>query len=87
MDVAVTDLRAQLSNWLDRARAGEEIVVTEHGVPVARLTGIAASSRLEQLLRDGVIARASVNSRPKAAGRARPRARHSVADVVSANRR
>ena len=62
MDVAVTELRAHLSSWLDRARDGDEIVVTEHGVPVARLMGIAAAPRLEQLLRDGVIGRASVAS-------------------------
>ena len=29
MDVPVTELRAHLSDWLDRVRAGEEIVVTD----------------------------------------------------------
>jgi prevent-host-death family protein len=33
----VSDLRAHLSEWLERAREGEEVVVTERGVPVARL--------------------------------------------------
>ena len=87
MDVAVTELRAQLSSWIDRARQGEEIIVTEHGVPVVRLTAIAATSKLDQLRRDGVIARSTATTRPPAAGRSRPRPRRSVADQVSADRR
>jgi len=35
MDVAVSTLRAGLSGWIDRARAGEEIVVASG--PVAEL--------------------------------------------------
>ena len=57
MDVAVSDLRAHLSEWLDRARAGEEVVVTERGVPVVRLLGIGATETLERLTAEGVIAR------------------------------
>ncbi|MHB8294827.1 MAG: type II toxin-antitoxin system Phd/YefM family antitoxin [Acidimicrobiales bacterium] len=30
-------MRAELSSWVDRARAGEEVVITERGTPVARL--------------------------------------------------
>src|SRR5665647_1492442 len=37
MDVAISTLRAELSSWIERARSGEEIVVTERGTPVARL--------------------------------------------------
>jgi antitoxin (DNA-binding transcriptional repressor) of toxin-antitoxin stability system len=36
MDVPVTELRAHLSDWLDRVRAGEEVIVTDRGIPVAR---------------------------------------------------
>ena len=57
MDVAVSVLRAELSSWLDRVRAGEEIVVTERGVPVARLSPIASASRVDELGRAGVLSK------------------------------
>jgi prevent-host-death family protein len=87
MDVAVSDLRAHLSEWLERARGGEEVVVTDRGVPVARLLGITAASILERLAADGVIGRPETSQRTAATGRARPRPRRSVAGVVSEQRR
>lgn len=39
MEVSVRDLRDHLSQYLRRASAGEEIVVTSHGKPVGRLVG------------------------------------------------
>ena len=54
-----------LSAYLDRVRAGESIVVTDRGVPVARLDPIAASAdpagRVERLVRAGLMERASVS--------------------------
>lgn len=35
--VGVRDLKARLSEYLDKAKLGDEIVVTEHGKPIARL--------------------------------------------------
>jgi prevent-host-death family protein len=87
MDVAVSELRANLSHWLDRARDGDELVVTERGVPVARILGLATTASLEQLAVDGVIARPMRSSRPVATGRRRPRSRRPVADIVSQQRR
>jgi prevent-host-death family protein len=43
MDVPVTELRAHLSEWLDRVRSGDEVVVTDRGIPVARLLGMSAT--------------------------------------------
>jgi len=40
MDVAITDLRAHLSDWLERAREGTEVIITDRGLPVARLLGL-----------------------------------------------
>jgi prevent-host-death family protein len=37
VNVSITELRAHLSEWLEQARAGEEIIVTDRGVPIARL--------------------------------------------------
>jgi prevent-host-death family protein len=87
MDVTVTDLRAHLSSWLGRARNGQDIVVTDRGVPVARLMGLTTTTTLERLTADGVIGRPATAQRPRASGRPRPRARRPLADVVSDQRR
>lgn len=87
MDVAVTELRAHLSDWLHRAGQGEEIVVTDRGIPVARLLGVDATATLTRLTREGVIARPVSDKRPRARGRARPRPRRPVADRISQQRR
>lgn len=87
MDVAVTELRAHLSEWLERAREGDEIVITDHGVPVARLLGLTAAATLERLAADGVIGRPATAQRPRAAGRPRLRARRPLAEIVSEQRR
>jgi len=39
--VGVRELKNQLSSYLDRVKAGEEITVSEHGRPIARLTAMA----------------------------------------------
>lgn len=87
MDVTVTDLRAHLSSWLERARDGDDVVITDRGVPVARLTGLTTTATLERLTADGVIGRPAKARRPQASGRTRPQARRSVADIVSDQRR
>lgn len=87
MDVTVTDLRAHLSSWLERARNGHDIVITDRGVPVARLIGLTSTATLERLTADGVIGRPATGQRPRASGRARPRARRPLADIVSDQRR
>ena len=86
VDVAVTDLRAHLSDWLARARDGDEIVVTDRGIPVARLMGVDTTEALVRLTGDGVISRPTSEHRPKAAGLSRPRPRGSVSDRVSEQR-
>lgn len=87
MDVAISVLRANLSEWLDRARRGEEVVVTERGVPIARLIGVGSSATLERLAADGVIGRPERTTRPRAAGRARVRATRPVSQRVGEQRR
>lgn len=87
MDVAVTELRAHLSHWLEQVRNGEEVVVTERGVPVARLLGVDTASTIESLTARGVIARPVRGDRPAAAEQQRPRARGPVSELVSEQRR
>jgi len=85
--VAVSDLRAHLSEWLERARQGEELVVTDRGVPVARVLGITAAATLERLAAEGVIGRPARPQRPTATTRSRPRPRRPVSGLVSEQRR
>jgi len=87
MDVAVTELRAHLSEWLERAREGDEVVITDRGIPVARLLGLTSAATLERLAADGVIGRPATARRPRASGRPRPRPRRPLADIVSEQRR
>lgn len=86
MDVAVTELRAHLSDWLTLARQGQEVVVTDRGIPVARLLGVDATPILERLTNEGVIARPGQSRRPTASGRRRPRPKRPVAEIVSDQR-
>ena len=87
VDVAVTELRARLSVWLDLARHGEEVVITDRGLPVARLLGMDSTATLERLTREGVIGRPESAKRPTASGRQRPKPRQPVADIVGEQRR
>jgi prevent-host-death family protein len=86
MDVAVSELRAHLSDYLDRVREGAEVVITDRGMPIARLLGVTATTTLERLTADGVIARPAA-PRPRASGQPRPRPRRSIAAMVSDQRR
>lgn len=87
MDVAITDFRAHLSDWLKRACAGDEIVITDRGVPMARLLGLKTTSNLERLTAEGVIGPPRSAQRPKAFGRPKPQAARPVAELVSKQRR
>ena len=86
MDVAITALRAELSSWIDRVRAGEEIVVTDRGTPVARLLPVDTAPLLETLVQTGVLSKPLRADRPAARQASRVHARGPVADLVSEQR-
>lgn len=86
VEVAVSTLRAELSRWIERVRAGEEIVVTDRGTPVARLLPVDTAPLLEQLVRSGVLGKPRRTDRPAARGAARVRADGPVADLVGEQR-
>ncbi|MDQ3344106.1 MAG: type II toxin-antitoxin system prevent-host-death family antitoxin [Actinomycetota bacterium] len=87
MDVAVSTLRAELADWIERVRAGEEVVVTDRGRPVARLVSVDTAPLLEQLTRQGVLSRPRRAERPSARGAQRVHAQGSVSELVSDQRR
>lgn len=56
---AIADLKASLSKYISRVKEGEEVLVTERGIPVARLAPVVgakgkAHSRLLELERAGL---------------------------------
>jgi prevent-host-death family protein len=55
MQISLTELRRTPGPALVHVRAGEEVVVTEDGVPMCRLVPIKQASRYEDLVRDGTI--------------------------------
>lgn len=66
MDIPANKLGSDLTKALAAARAGEDVVITEKGVPVARITGVEGSSLLATLHDEGLIS-------PPAEERAVPR--------------
>jgi prevent-host-death family protein len=54
MDVGVRMLRNELKRWLERARRGEEIVITERGRPIAKLVPASWTDPIDDLIRRGV---------------------------------
>jgi prevent-host-death family protein len=54
---SITILKAQLSRYLDVVKSGEEVIVTERGRPVARLSAVdpvgVPAGRVSALVREG----------------------------------
>lgn len=87
MDVGITALRQDLAAWVERARNGEEVVVTDRGIPVARLIGVESTALLEDLTRRGVLNPPSTAPRSRAREVRRTRPTAPVSDTVSEQRR
>jgi prevent-host-death family protein len=56
---SVAEVKARLSEYVRRVKAGNEVVITERGVPVARLTGLEVAerraTRRDRLARSGTV--------------------------------
>ena len=59
MDVAVRELKAKLSAYLERAAAGEHITVTDRGKPIAVLGPLIGTVDLEAAAEAGWLRRAT----------------------------
>lgn len=56
MRIGVRDLKNRLSAHLDLVKSGQEIVVTEHGRPIARLSPMGADAdRMSDLVEAGIV--------------------------------
>ncbi len=83
MDVGVRELKARLSEYLDRAEAGEVIRVTERGRPKALLVAVPGAGALAEGIAAGFITKGSDD--PPHAVR-RQRASRTVAEVLADDR-
>jgi prevent-host-death family protein len=86
MEVGITAFRADLKKWLDVVQSGEEVVVTERGVPIVRLTSVREADHLEQLTREGILSR-PMAPKSKLSGRPGIPVEGSVADLIVEMRR
>lgn len=86
VEVGVAQLRRELKSWLARVQDGDEVVVTDRGRPVARLSGVGIAPILDQLVEEGVISRDAPVQRPAARGRRRVASRGEVSELVIADR-
>ncbi len=85
-EVGIRDLKNGLSKYLERVRAGEEVIVTDRGRPVARLSAIDESTgRLADLVAAGVVRAPTRKTRRRPSRRIE--AKGSVTDLVSEQRR
>jgi prevent-host-death family protein len=82
-EVGVRELKDNLSRYLARVKGGEEVVVTEHGRPVAWLVPRPRPDRLAELIAEGRVtaARTSRRTVPKLV-----RPRGPVSDLVAEQR-
>lgn len=55
VEIGIRELRADLSRYIKRVREGEEIVVTDHGTPVARILPVNGRSKLDELIAAGIL--------------------------------
>ena len=83
MDVGVRELKQHLSEYLERAAAGETIRVTDRGQPKAILGPVPGSGQLARGIAEGWI-RGAEASEPVPVPRAK--ALRSIADVIGEDR-
>ena len=55
VEVGIKDLRDQLSRFIRVVHDGEDVLITDRGRPVAKLTGVDTPPALERLIAQGVI--------------------------------
>jgi prevent-host-death family protein len=85
----ITEVKNQLSSIIDRVRAGESVIVTDRGQPVATIEPVRADAddgaRLARLERSGIIRPAS--KPPPSLHGALPIAKSSAVDALIEERR
>lgn len=87
-EVGIRELRADLSRWVGRVAAGEEVVVTDHDRPVARLIPYVPRSGLESMIARGKVRLPRTPKRPASEfTKTAVKGSGNVSDIVSEQRR
>jgi prevent-host-death family protein len=84
MEIGVRDLKARLSEVIDRAASGETIVVTSYGKPKAAIGPVPAETRIQQGIREGWIRPG--NGEPPEIPRRRYRGRMTIDEALLEDR-
>jgi prevent-host-death family protein len=84
-EAGIRELRNHLSQYLDRVRTGEELVITDRGTAVARIVPVDRPRTLDRLIEEGLVAAAPDRTRHRP--RRRTRAAEPVSDLVGDQRR
>lgn len=90
MKAGVAELKARLSQYLARVKAGQEILVTDHGRPVARLMPVGEAekgTRRERLIAEGQLVPGRGRPRPSLLKPPAPGAGAAVVDALLEERR
>lgn len=86
--VGVRDLKSRLSAHLDRVKRGEELMVTEHGRPIARLSPVGTHiDRMTALVDAGIVRPPPATARRLPAKRVKLAGSDSLDDEIAAQRR
>lgn len=81
-------MKNRLSAHLDRVKAGEEITVTEHGRPIAKLSPLGAEvDRMAALVDAGIVRLPTIATRRLPTQRVRLAGRGSIDEDVAGQRR
>jgi prevent-host-death family protein len=83
--VGIRELRDHLSRYLGEVDAGNEVVVTERGRPVARIIKASGSSSMDELIAAGVVTPPEIEMDASSFGRIR--ARGDIMEFVFQQRR
>lgn len=84
-EAGIRELRNHLSQYLDRVRTGEELVVTDRGTAVARIVPVDQPRTFDRLVDDGLIEPAPGRTRRRPRRRTRPA--EPISDLVGDQRR
>lgn len=85
-EVGIRELRDRLSRYLRDVADGGEVIVTDRGKRVARISPIDARDPLAELRRRGLV-REPTRAKRRASGRRRPRSSAPVSELVAEQRR
>lgn len=86
--VGVAEVKAKLSEYLSRVRGGSDVLITEHGRPVARIVPVSSGSdELAELEREGLVRVGSMTLPKGFLDAPRPKAAASATDALLEERR